>query len=71
MFSTQMLVYHQLIFDIAVQQYISSKLVIGDQRVRYIFADCDFSKMKFIFWNNKFMPDNLINYYTAPNDLAL
>jgi len=73
MFSIQMLVYHQLIFDIAVRQYISSELVIGDQRVRHIFADSGFSKMKFIFWNQKLMPDNLIElkYYAASNDLAL
>ena len=44
MFSTDTLAYHQLIFDIAVQQYISSKLVIGDQSVKRIFVDGGFSK---------------------------
>jgi len=43
-FSTDTLAYHRLIFDIAVQQCISSKLVIGDQSVKRIFIDGGFSK---------------------------
>jgi hypothetical protein len=53
-FSTDTLAYHQLIFDIAVQQYISSKLVIGDQGVKRIFVDSGFSKNEiYKTWNTK------------------
>jgi len=43
-FSSDKIAYHQFILDIARQQMASSKLVMGDSRVKRIFVDGGFSK---------------------------
>ncbi|CAM4175883.1 Sugar (pentulose or hexulose) kinase [Pedobacter westerhofensis] len=43
-FSSDKIAYHQFILDIARQQLASTKLVIGDSKVKRIFVDGGFSK---------------------------
>ena len=43
-FSTDMEAYHQLIFDIVQQQYISTSLIIKGSSINRIFVDGGFSK---------------------------
>lgn len=71
-FSSDTEAYHQLIFDLVVQQYVSTQLVITGTQVRKIFVDGGFGKNA-IFMNllAAFFPGMEVNASSIPQATAI